>query len=80
MPNSDDVLEEVVRPLTQRQRQILQLMATEGLSHKQIAHRLGIGRRTVSNHMVAIYDKLRVRPRRAVVALLEAWRRGEISL
>lgn len=69
----------VFEPLTPRQRDVLNLLI-RGLAYKQIARELGIGRQTVKNHMVAIYERLRVCPRRQIVAILEAWRRGEIGL
>jgi two-component system response regulator DctR len=46
--------------LTVRQREISDLLA-KGWNNKEIANKLGIGRRTVEDHRAAIYDKLGVR-------------------
>lgn len=46
--------------LTNRQREISDLIA-KGWQNKEIANKLGIGRRTVEYHRGAIYDKLGVR-------------------
>lgn len=46
--------------LTTRQREISDLIA-KGWSNKDVAHKLGISRRTVEDHRAAIYDKLGVR-------------------
>jgi two-component system nitrate/nitrite response regulator NarL len=54
--------------LTGRERQIVDLIA-EGLSNKEIAHRLCIEVATVKNHVHHILEKLQV-PRRADVAAL----------
>ena len=48
------------RPLSQREREILQLVA-EGKSSKEIAARLGIGETTVKTHRNNIMGKLNVR-------------------
>lgn len=67
--------------LTPRQREVLELAILEGLPHKAIAERLGIGRRTVSNHITAIYDRLCGCGRRGLLlAGVRAWRRGELNL
>ncbi|TMF25077.1 MAG: response regulator transcription factor, partial [Chloroflexi bacterium] len=41
----------------------------EGLSNKQIARRLGISEKTVRNHLVSVYDKLRATNRTHAVML-----------
>lgn len=46
-------------PLTDREKQILQLSA-QGLSQQAIADQLGIGRRTVASHIQHILEKLQV--------------------
>lgn len=46
--------------LTARQREVSDLIA-KGWSNKEIAHQLGISRRTAEDHRGAIYDKLGVR-------------------
>jgi DNA-binding NarL/FixJ family response regulator len=73
-------LERLLRPLTPRQREVLELAVLEGLTHQAIAVRLGIGRQSVKNHMMAIYDKLCPLRRDLFLAAIEAWRRGEITL
>lgn len=73
-------IEKLLEPLTPRQREVLELAVLEGLTHKQIGLRLGIGWRTVSKHIVAIYDKLCGFRRDLFLAAVEAHRRGEIDL
>lgn len=46
-------------PLTSRQHECLAL-AAEGLTYKQIAHRLGLAHSTVRSHLHAAYGKLGV--------------------
>ena len=75
-----DRIEKYLEPLTARQREVLELAVLEGLLHREIAVRLGIGRRTVANHMSAIYDKLCHHRRGLFLAAVEAHRRGELSL
>lgn len=60
-------------PLTDREREILDLLA-EGLLKKEIAARLGIGYSTVDTHVSHIYAKLQVP--NAPAAVSEAYRRG----
>jgi len=55
--------------LTRRERQILGLIA-DGLSNKEIGHRLCIELATVKNHVHSILDKLGVSRRGEAVALL----------
>jgi len=54
--------------LTNREIQVLNEVA-EGLSNKQIARRLGISPKTVRNHLVSVYDKLRATNRTHAVML-----------
>jgi DNA-binding NarL/FixJ family response regulator len=49
-------------PLTPRELEVLSLMA-QGLDNETIAQRLTLTRRTVQNHVSAIYDKLQVKTR-----------------
>lgn len=58
--------------LTSREAEILELLS-EGLSNKQIAHRLSIQEQTVKNHVHHILVKLRVN-RRADAARTRRWR------
>jgi len=60
-----------VRPkalLSSREMHVLQEVA-EGFSNKQIAWRLGISEKTVRNHLVSVYDKLRATNRTHAVML-----------
>ena len=60
-----------VRPkplLSNREMHVLKELA-EGLSNKQIARRLGISEKTVRNHLVSVYDKLRATNRTHAVML-----------
>jgi DNA-binding NarL/FixJ family response regulator len=55
-----------VVPLTQREREVLHLIA-EGLANKQIALRLSISEHTVKFHLSAVYGKLNVSSRTEAV-------------
>ena len=55
-----------VSGLPERAREVLSLIA-QGLSDEEIAAQLGITRNTVRNHVSAIYAKLGIRKRSAVV-------------
>ena len=58
-------------PLTERETEILRLMAG-GFSNKEIAHSLGVAEGTIKNHVSNILSKLGVRDRtRAVLKALE---------
>ncbi len=58
--------------LTPREREILSLLS-EGLTDKEIAHRVHVGYETVRSHVKHIYDKLHVHSRtEAVVKFLSA--------
>ena len=54
--------------LTSREREVLRLLV-DGQSDKEIAAALGIGRRTVSNHVATIREKLDAPSRTAAAAL-----------
>jgi DNA-binding NarL/FixJ family response regulator len=54
--------------LTPREREVLTI-AAEGLTAKQIAHRLGVRERTITTHLGRIYAKLGVGSRLAAVQL-----------
>jgi DNA-binding NarL/FixJ family response regulator len=59
-------------PLTERELEILDFIA-QGLDNQEIADRLGIARKTISNHVTKIFDKLGVEHRaQAVVRAREA--------
>lgn len=61
------VLQEASGALTQREREILSLMAM-GLSNKQISHQLYIGISTIKWHINNIFGKLHVKRRSQAVA------------
>lgn len=62
-----DEQEELLEELTDREGEILQLLA-RGLANKQIATRLGISEHTVKFHVSAIYSKLGVTNRTEAVS------------
>jgi NarL family two-component system response regulator LiaR len=63
-------------PLTPREEQVLRLAAV-GLTHKEIACRLGIRAKTARNHLCNLYDKLGIHGR--AEAVLHAIRLGLID-
>ena len=73
----DDDEGEFVEPLTDREIQVLELLA-EGLANKAIAERLGISDQTVKFHVASISGKLGATNR--TDAVRRAVRRGLISL
>jgi len=66
-----------VPTLTQRERQILSLLA-DGLGNKQIAAQLGISPSTVKTHVELLFEKLGVTSRAEAVAV--SVRRGLLFL
>lgn len=64
-------------PLSHREMEILQFV-TDGLSNKEIAHRLNISQQTVKNHMTSILKKLNVEDR--TQAAVNAIRRGWVRI
>ena len=69
--------EQVVDPLTERERQVLQLTA-QGLANKQIAATLEISENTVKFHLSSLYAKLGVTSR--TEAVRAGARRGLVVL
>ena len=63
--------------LTRREREVL-VVASEGLTAKEIAERLGVRERTVTTHLARIYGKLGVGNRLAALRL--AARSGLVSI
>jgi DNA-binding NarL/FixJ family response regulator len=45
--------------------------AVSGLSNKQLAQRLGVSEGTIKNHLHAIYERLRLEGRRALLLYLK---------
>jgi len=65
---------EPIAALTERQRQVLRLVA-EGLDNAQIAERMGISQRTARAHVSSVLERLGVenRTQAAVVAIRSGW-------
>lgn len=59
---------QTVHPLSPREFQVLEL-ASEGLTNKEIAYRLGISERTVQFHVNSIFNKTSTSSRTEAVAL-----------
>lgn len=68
---ADYAVARLVRPLSRRELQVLQLVA-RGLGNRLVARELGITEGTVKNHMTAILSKLHVRRR------MDAARRAQV--
>ena len=62
------VEEQLVEPLTEREAEVLQLLA-QGLTNKQIAFTLSISEHTVKFHVSGIYAKLGATNRTEAVRL-----------
>jgi len=76
-PASDPVGKEMIELLTQRESEVLELLA-QGLANKQIAARLNISEHTVKFHVSSIYTKLGVASR--TEAVRSGVQQGLISL
>jgi DNA-binding CsgD family transcriptional regulator len=68
-PSSTDSDPERIKHLTYRERQLLPLVCG-GLRNKEIAQQLGISESTVWHHLTAIFTKLKVEDRVALVAFV----------
>jgi DNA-binding NarL/FixJ family response regulator len=66
LPESDE-LTEPLEPLTDRELQVLHLLA-DGLSNKAIARRLAISEHTVKFHLAAVFAKLDAKSRAEALA------------
>ena len=66
-PTRNDTVIEGATALTNREREILALLA-DGLGNKQIAARLGISTNTVKTHLELLFEKLGVSSRAEAVA------------
>ena len=73
-PRQADQLPVKAQPLTDREREVLSLVA-EGNSNKQIGDRLAISERTVKSHLTYIMTKLRAsdRTHAVVTAVRLGW-------
>ena len=69
--------EEPLRPLSDREREILQLIA-KGVSNSEAAQLLSLSKATIRTHLEHIYRKLEVTNR--VEAVTEGIRKGLISV
>jgi len=76
-PPAPPLREEHTRPLTEREIEILRLIA-KGLSNNEAAHVLDLSRATVRTHLEHIYEKLDVTNR--VEAVTEGLRKGIIEI
>ena len=76
-PPAPPLREEPNRPLTEREIEILRLIA-KGLSNNEAAHVLDLSRATVRTHLEHIYEKLDVTNR--VEAVTEGLRKGIIEI
>jgi len=61
---------QVLNTLTRRQIEVARA-AVSGLSNKELAHRLGVSEGTIKNHLHAIYERLRVDGRLALLLYLK---------
>ena len=73
-PRIADTDSHTVQPVTEREREVLALVA-EGYSNRQIGVELGISERTVKNHMTCTMTKLRAsdRTHAVVTAVRHGW-------
>ncbi len=67
--------DEIVEPLTEREREVIRLIAA-GMNNREIADALHVAEGTVKNHTSSILSKLGVRDRTR--AVLKALRRGDL--
>jgi DNA-binding NarL/FixJ family response regulator len=75
-PDVQDRADPPTRPLSEREKEILQLIA-KGVSNAEAADMLGISRATIRTHLEHIYQKLEVTNR--VEAVTEGIRKGLIN-
>jgi DNA-binding NarL/FixJ family response regulator len=77
VPAATPALEPDLKPLSDREREILQLIA-KGVSNSEAARMLGLSKATIRTHLEHIYRKLEVTNR--VEAVTEGIRKGLISV
>jgi DNA-binding NarL/FixJ family response regulator len=70
-------MEELVSPLTEREIEIISLMA-KGFANKQIAGHLNVSEQTIKNHITSILSKLDANAR--TEAVVKAIKRGLINI
>jgi len=72
-PHPSDGVADRLRHLTERQTEILRLVA-EGLSNKEVALRLELQEKTVKHHMTGVLSKLHVRNRTEAALMMRELR------
>ncbi|TSE11821.1 response regulator transcription factor [Mesorhizobium intechi] len=72
-PQSANGVADRLRQLTERQAEILRLVA-EGLSNKEVALRLELQEKTVKHHMTGVLSKLNVRNRTEAALMVREFR------
>jgi DNA-binding NarL/FixJ family response regulator len=74
LADSLEPLTEAAHPLSPRELEVLTL-ASEGLTNKEIAYRLGLSQRTVQFHLSSIFNKTNTSSRTEAVslALKQGW-------
>jgi DNA-binding NarL/FixJ family response regulator len=75
--SKEQAMEELVSPLTEREIEIISLMA-KGYANKQIAGHLNVSEQTIKNHITSILSKLDANAR--TEAVVKAIKRGLISI
>jgi DNA-binding NarL/FixJ family response regulator len=75
--SKEQAMEELVSPLTEREIEIINLMA-KGYANKQIAGHLNVSEQTIKNHITSILSKLDANAR--TEAVVKAIKRGLISI
>ncbi|RNJ41193.1 response regulator [Mesorhizobium japonicum] len=75
-PQSANGVADRLRQLTDRQTEILRLVA-EGLSNKEVALRLELQEKTVKHHMTGVLSKLNVRNRTEAALMMREFRDRE---
>ena len=73
--NSIRVIRQGRRLLTKREDDVVKLVA-DGLSNRNVAHKLGLTEHTVSNYLFRIYEKLGISSRVELVLYALKQKRG----
>ncbi len=61
------------RPITDRQREIIDLLTRPGATAQSVADQLGINVQTVKNHLQAVYRSLGVRSLAQADRIIRKW-------